>query len=213
MGFEPAIEGKKQDDSQGQYRHDDDGGIHGRPGQIALVVGVCLDERHRPQDCRYHHQVRDVDKGQTPDEESGGRQLDRVVSQPSKSQSFFGMEYVEAQSQAQDHERQAHHVGVQVAQDEAEHRELGDRVVQALAAGQRVHHPCGPEPPPYAVGEGPGARTRPTKALDAHPLPEPAAGPPPQVHELHGPFQVSGQEYQSGGRSAEDDSGLEATSR
>ena len=103
-------------------------------------------------------------------------------------------------------------MGMQVAQDKAEHGELGDRVVQALAAGKRVDHPAGPEPPP-AVGEGPGARIRSLKALDSHPLPESAATPALQMHELHGPFQVSGQEDQHRGRAAEYDARFEAAAR
>ena len=63
MGNEPAVEGQEEDDSQDQNRHDNDGGVSGRPGQVAFMVTVGLYQRHRSEYGGQYRQVREVDKG------------------------------------------------------------------------------------------------------------------------------------------------------
>ena len=95
---------------------------------------------------------------------------------------------------------------VQIPQEEAEHGEFGDGVVQALTVCQCVDYPGCPPPPPVLLREGTGRplkrRGRSFQAFDTHPLPKPRTAPTLGVHELQYPFQVSHQQHQGRGRQA-----------
>ena len=81
---------------------------------------------------------------------------------------------------------------MQVAQDEAEERELVDRVVDLRGAVERPDH-AGGLPPPPVVRRPPRLRclgARAVQARHSQPLPEPGGAHPVQVHELEHALQV-----------------------
>ena len=147
-------------------------------------------------------EIPEIDECQRAPGQGHGNGLGGMTQQPGRFQTVARGVEVQNGGDCQQQERYGQHVGMEVAQQEAEGREFGDGVIDELALVGAAYDAGAAEPPPEFSREYPSGSAARVESIDADPAPESFSSPASQANELQGANQVSGQQHQHRGEGA-----------